>query len=298
MPGLRRLRRAEVDQGSDPRAGHPSPQGADHLRHRLLVEPARVHPGLRGAQPARPRAARGHRRRPRQPRPPRDRGGRRRRRLRHRDGPLHPRHAPQPEPDLHRHGQRDLRPHHRPGLAHHDGGAQDQEHPPRERGEADPAPRPRPRHRRDLRGAGVLGGAEAPHPAHRRRHRAQGLLADRRLQPLRHLQQGQLVSVVQGAGLQARGRRRLRPVGPHGRAAEVDGVHPADPHRASLQDREADLRGHGARAAARARSWSSRSVSTARRSTSCSRRRCSRVRPQAAVSPCWSCIRSTARRGS
>ena len=63
VPRLRRLRRARGAEAGARRAGPPAARGPDRQRHRLLVEPARLHQHLRHAHPARPRAGRRHRRR-------------------------------------------------------------------------------------------------------------------------------------------------------------------------------------------------------------------------------------------
>ena len=235
VPGLRRLRRAEVAEGGHRRAGHPAARGPRRLRHRLLVEPAGVHPRLRRPQPARPRAARGHRGRAGQPRPARRRGGRRRRRLRHRHG--HFIHAMRRNLNL----TYIVMDNEVYGLTTGqaspttDRGAQDQEHAPRQRREARSTPRAR-------------------HLATGATYVARG-----------SRQQKQLTKLIAGA-IAHRGfslidvfspcvtfnkvntypwfKERvykledgaLRPDRPHGGDGEVDGMGLADPDRAPLSD--------------------------------------------------------------
>ena len=76
---------------------------------------------------------------------------------------------------------------------------------------------------------------EAPHRADQAGHPAQGLLVPRRLQPLRHLQQGQHLPVVPSAREEARRRSRVRLHQLARRHGEVDAVGRRNPHRQILR---------------------------------------------------------------
>ena len=207
VPRLRRLRRAERPAEGVRRAGDFTAPATRGVRHRLLVQPAGLLPLLRRPQPARPGAAVRHGGAAGEPELDGRGRRRRRRRLRHRPEPLHPGHAPQHQHHLHRDEQRDLRSDNGPDIADERDRHGHQERAGRQPGRDAQPGGAGPGGRLRLHRPRLQRRPEAPAPAVQGRHPPRGLRADRRVQPVRDVQQAQHLPLVPRPRLPPGGRR-------------------------------------------------------------------------------------------